>query len=75
MGEQQQGNNPCSRPVIKQDPYHFLGDGIAIPASWISCLEYSGAGLGIAGWLGVRQIGSSGVRNSVFSSGSQVDSS
>ena len=32
-----------------------------IPVSWNSwthVLEYAGAGLGIAGWLGVRQIGS-----------------
>jgi len=28
-----------------------------MPASWTSLLEYSGAGLGILGWLGVRQVG------------------
>ena len=28
-----------------------------MPAGWASVLEYSGAGLGILGWLGVRQIG------------------
>lgn len=28
-----------------------------MPATWTSFLEYSGAGLGILGWLGVRQIG------------------
>ncbi|HOX35154.1 MAG TPA: hypothetical protein PLO06_05605 [Methanoregulaceae archaeon] len=28
-----------------------------MPATWTSFLEYSGAGLGILGWLGVRQVG------------------
>lgn len=37
-----------------------------IPVSLNSILEYSGAGLGIIGWLGVRQIGSLGAQQLGF---------
>ena len=58
MGEHQQGNNPYIGRGAKQTPRHLREYGVASPASWIPCLEYSGAALGIVGWLGVRQIGS-----------------
>jgi hypothetical protein len=37
-----------------------------IPANLNTFLEYSGAGLGILGWLGVRQIGSIGAQQIGF---------
>ena len=37
-----------------------------IPVNLSSFLEYSGAGLGIIGWLGVRQIGSLGAQQLGF---------
>lgn len=37
-----------------------------IPATINTFLEYSGAGLGIIGWLGVRQIGSIGAQQIGF---------
>jgi hypothetical protein len=37
-----------------------------IPATMNTFLEYSGAGLGILGWLGVRQIGSIGAQQIGF---------
>ena len=66
MGEHQQGNSLHNRPAREQNQRRFSGDAQAMPASRISCLEYSGAGLGIAGWLGVRQIGSTGAQELGF---------
>ncbi|MFA5267057.1 MAG: hypothetical protein WC379_03725 [Methanoregula sp.] len=37
-----------------------------IPVTLNTFLEYSGAGLGIIGWLGVRQIGSIGAQQLGF---------
>jgi hypothetical protein len=37
-----------------------------IPVNLNSFLEYSGAGLGILGWLGVRQMGSLGAQQLGF---------
>ncbi|MHB8052906.1 MAG: hypothetical protein ACYDEZ_06425 [Methanoregula sp.] len=37
-----------------------------IPVNLNSFLEYSGAGLGILGWLGVRQVGSLGAQQLGF---------
>ena len=37
-----------------------------IPVNLNSVLEYSGAGLGILGWLGVRQMGSLGAQQLGF---------
>ena len=37
-----------------------------IPVTLNTFLEYSGAGLGILGWLGVRQIGSLGAQQTGF---------
>lgn len=66
MGEHQQGNSPYSSPAPERNQHRFSGDVQAMPASWTSYLEYSGAGLGIAGWLGVRQIGSTGAQELGF---------
>lgn len=66
MGELQT-NNQYLNPIKPQNtPLHFLKGGIAIPVSWTLYLEYAGAGLGIAGWLGVRQIGSTGLQELGF---------
>jgi hypothetical protein len=66
VGEHQQGNNPYAGRGAQQNPRHLREDGMASAASWIPCLEYSGAALGIAGWLGVRQIGSTGAQELGF---------
>lgn len=66
MGEHQQGNNPYGNPAGDQNSSRLWGDGMTTPASWTTYLEYSGAALGIVGWLGVRQIGSTGAQELGF---------
>jgi hypothetical protein len=66
MGELQQGNNQYNSPVPDIGHRTIREHALAIPASWTTYLEYSGAGLGIIGWLGVRQIGSTGAQELGF---------
>jgi hypothetical protein len=53
-----------SYPTFEQSPA-AKAPGV-IPISLITVLEYSGACLGILGWLGVRQIGSHGAQQLGF---------
>jgi hypothetical protein len=66
MGEHQQGNGPYTMTAGKQETHRLWGNGLTVPSSWSSYLEYSGAALGIAGWLGVRQIGSTAAQELGF---------
>jgi hypothetical protein len=67
MGEHHQTKSQYAIPVKHQSPLRgSWEEGIPIPATPTRYLEYSGAGLGIAGWLGVRQIGSIGAQELGF---------
>ncbi|MFY9749229.1 MAG: hypothetical protein WAK75_05820 [Methanoregula sp.] len=68
---------PVSRETIIRSgnlPGHLAGtrdtctpDGIFLtPITPTTLLEYSGAGLGILGWLGVREVGSAGAQEIGF---------
>ena len=46
--------------------FRFWESRPEVPLTSTSFLEYAGAGLGIAGWLGVRQIGSTGAQQIGF---------
>jgi len=71
MGETHQNNQQGT--LITRDPvrffqgYHDFKEFFRFPRlPGETLLEYAGAGLGIAGWLGVRQIGSTGAQQLGF---------
>jgi hypothetical protein len=66
MGEILAGNNHYNSPVLNKNTCTIRERDRADPESWTTYLEYSGAGLGIVGWLGVRQIGSTGAQELGF---------